>query len=183
MNNDLFLIKRVKEGDIKAFETIFRKYYSPLVYYSHSITGRSDVAEDILQDLFYTLWKERERIEVFSSLKNYLYGAVRNRSLQFCERRKLDDNYRATLDNSPEVSELKNSEESLEFRELEEIIIKSLEKMPQRRVEIFRLHRFKNKKYREIAESLSLSVKTVEAEMTKALKTIRKEIELHTFAL
>ncbi len=55
--------------------------------------------------------------------------------------------------------------------------------MPQRRVEIFRLHRFKNKKYREIAESLSLSVKTVEAEMTKALKTIRKEIELHTFAL
>ncbi len=183
MINDLFLIKRVKEGDIKAFETIFRKYYSPLVYYSHTITGRSDAAEDILQDLFYTLWKERERIEVFSSLKNYLYGAVRNRSLQFCERRKLDDKYRSSLDLSPGGADSTGSEESVEFLELENIILKSLEKMPQRRVEIFRLHRFKNKKYREIAESLSLSVKTVEAEMTKALKTIRKEIELHTFAL
>ena len=53
-------------------------------------------------------------------------------------------------------------------------------KMPRRRVEIFRMHRFENKKYTEIAEALSLSVKTIEAEITKALKTIRKEIELHT---
>ena len=183
MINDLLLIRRVKEGDIKAFETIFRKFYSPLVYYSHSITGRSDVAEDIIQDLFYTLWKEREKIEVYSSLKNYLYGAVRNRSLQFCERRKLDDNYKTSLELSPGISDSGGPQESVEFLELENIILKSLERMPQRRVEIFKLHRFKNKKYKEIADSLSLSVKTVEAEMTKALKTIRKEIELHTFAL
>jgi len=183
MINDLLLIRRVKEGDIKAFETIFRKFYSPLVYYSHSITGRSDVAEDIIQDLFYTLWKEREKIEVYSSLKNYLYGAVRNRSLQFCERRKLDDNYKTSLELSPGISDPGGPQESVEFLELENIILKSLERMPQRRVEIFKLHRFKNKKYKEIADSLSLSVKTVEAEMTKALKTIRKEIELHTFAL
>ncbi len=183
MINDLFLIKRFREGDIKAFETIFRKYYSPLVYYSFTITGRSDVAEDIIQDLFYALWKERERIQILSSLKSYLYGAVKNRSLQFCERRRLDDNYRATLSGMRDLNDATVTEEGVEFRELEQIILKSLEKMPQRRVEIFRLHRFKNKKYREIAQALSLSVKTVEAEMTKALKTIRKEIELHTFAL
>ncbi len=183
MINDLLLIKKVKEGDIKAFEILFRKYYPPLSYYAVSITGISDVAEDIIQDLFYHLWKERGQIQIFSSLKSYLYSAVRNRSLQYCERRKLDERFRGSnLYLNSQATE-PDSLNEIEYRELEQIIKKSLERMPTRRVEIFRMHRFGNKKYREIAQALSLSVKTVEAEMTKALKEIRKEIELHTSIL
>ncbi len=183
MINDLLLIRKVKEGDIKAFEILFRKYYPPLSYYAVTITGISDAAEDIIQDLFYHLWKERGQIQIFSSLKSYLYSAVRNRSLQYCERRKLDERYRGSNLNLGSQATEPDSLNEIEYRELEQIIKKSLERMPPRRVEIFRMHRFGNQKYREIAQALSLSVKTVEAEMTKALKEIRKEIELHTSIL
>ena len=59
---DLFVLKKIKEGDIKAFESIFRLYYTPLCLYATSITGEQEVAEEIVQDLFYVFWKERESL-------------------------------------------------------------------------------------------------------------------------
>ncbi len=183
MLNDLLQIKKVREGDIKTFEEIFRKYYSPLVFFSVSITRRMDVSEEILQDLFYVLWRDRANLQILRSLKAYLYSAVRNRSLQFCERKKLDNNYRESLE-SPDVEvDGMDPQQSMEYMELESVINKTMERMPERRQQIFRMHRFENKKYMEIADILSLSVKTVEAEISKALKTLRKEIEYHTSVL
>ena len=72
---DLFVLKKIKEGDIKAFESIFRLYYTPLCLYATSITGELEVAEEIVQDLFYVFWKERESLPILRSIKNYLYGA------------------------------------------------------------------------------------------------------------
>jgi RNA polymerase sigma-70 factor (ECF subfamily) len=179
MVQELFIIKRIKEGDIATFETLFKSVYTPLLLYSAGITGRRDVSEEIIQDLFYYIWKERESLQIMHSLKGYLYRSVRNRSLQYLEHEKVDERFKGRnevwgYDSRPDGQEM------LELRELEEILKKSMTKMPRRRVEIFRMHRFENKKYTEIAEALSLSVKTIEAEITKALKTIRKEIELHT---
>ncbi|MEN6618631.1 MAG: RNA polymerase sigma-70 factor [Rikenellaceae bacterium] len=183
MLNDLLLLKKIKEGDIRTFEDIFRRYYTPLLFFSVSITGRMDVAEEIIQELFYVLWKKRGNLQILRSLKGYLFGAVRNRSLQFCERRKLDENYRKSVYTvDVEISGF-DPQEKLEYKELEEIIKKTMEKMPERRQRIFKMHRFENRKYMEIADILSLSVKTVEAEISKALKTLRKEIEYHTSVL
>ncbi|MCK9628638.1 MAG: RNA polymerase sigma-70 factor [Bacteroidales bacterium] len=179
MIQDLFIIKRIKEGDIATFEALFKSVYTPLLLYSAGITGRRDVSEEIVQDLFYYIWKERDGLQIMHSIKGYLYKSVRNRSLQYLEHEKVTErfilrNETGRYDSQP------TGQDVLEFRELEEILKKSMTKMPERRVEIFRMHRFENKKYTEIAEALSLSVKTIEAEITKALKTIRKEIELHT---
>ena len=69
---DLFVLKKIKEGDIKAFESIFRLYYTPLCLYATSITGEQEVAEEIVQDLFYVFWKERESLPILRSIKNYL---------------------------------------------------------------------------------------------------------------
>lgn len=63
---DLFVLKKIKEGDIKAFESIFRLYYTPLCLYATSITGELEVAEEIVQDLFYVFWKERESLPILS---------------------------------------------------------------------------------------------------------------------
>lgn len=115
---DLLTLTKIKNGDVKAFEQVFRLYYMPLCMFAASITGRMDIAEEIVQELFYVFWKERERLQLFHTIKSYLYGAVR-------------------------------------------------------------MHRFEGKKYAEIASSLSLSVKTVEAEMTKALRTLRDELEIY----
>jgi RNA polymerase sigma-70 factor (ECF subfamily) len=142
-----------------------------------SITGSAANAEDIVQDLFYTLWKERERLNILYSLKNYLYKAVRNRSLHFLEKQKThkrtDEQIIVGSTESTDINPLS----SLEYKELNEVVQRCMKQLPERRQVIFRLHRFEDKKYAEIADSLGVSVKTVEAEMSKALKLLKKEIE------
>ena len=178
---DLFVLKKIKEGDIKAFESIFRLYYTPLCLYATSITGEQEVAEEIVQDLFYVFWKERESLPILRSIKNYLYGATRNRSLQYLEHREVRYRYRNTVlaRENPE-SESYTPQDQLEYKELQSLVNRALGKLPERRLRIFRMHRFEGMKYAEIASSLSLSIKTVEAEMTKALQTLRKEIDNYT---
>lgn len=179
MLNDLFVLKKIKEGDIKAFETIFKLYYSPLCLYATSLTGHMDTAEEIVQELFYVFWKERESIQVYRSLKNYLYGAVRNRSFQYLEHQNVRSKYREFV-LSEELPGTFSPQEQMEYKELLAIIKKILRQLPERRQRIFHLHRFEGMKYAEIANELSISVKTVEAEMTKALHALRKEIENYT---
>lgn len=180
MLNDLFVLTKIKEGDVKAFEGIFRRYYSPLCLYAAGITGNMDVAEEIVQELFYVFWKEKEKLQVFRSIKSYLYGAVRNQALQYCEHLEVRNRYRETVLTANQHSKPSDPQDHLEYKELENLINRTLRKLPQRRLRIFRMHRFEGKKYAEIASALSLSVKTVEAEMTKALQTLRKEIENYT---
>jgi RNA polymerase sigma-70 factor (ECF subfamily) len=177
MLDNLFTTKRIKEGDVKVFETVFRTLYTPLYLYSLSITANAANAEDIVQELFYSLWKNRERLNILYSLKSYLYKAVRNRSLQFIEQqkthRRTDEQITACSAEETDINPLS----LLEYKELDELLRTCMKKMPERRQHIFRLHRFESRKYAEIAAGLGISVKTVEAEMTKALKLLKKEIE------
>lgn len=76
MLDELLILKKIKEGDIKAFEELFRRYYFPLCCYAAGITGQMAVAEEIVEELFYVLWKERERLQIFQSVKSYLYRAL-----------------------------------------------------------------------------------------------------------
>jgi len=177
MLNDLLILTKIKEGDIKAFEELFRCYYSPLCWYAAGITGQMEVAEEIVEELFYLLWKDRERLNIFLSVKSYLYKAVRNESLQYCEHKEVKERYRELVLSKEEQDQTTDPQEEMEYKELEEVIHHTLEKLPKRRLRIFKMHRMEGKKYAEIASLLSLSIKTVEAEMSKALKTLRNEID------
>ena len=146
MLNDVFILTQIKEGNIKAFETLFRQYYTPLRLYAASITGEPDVAEEIVEELFYVFWNG-----INSNCAIFLSVPVNIAS--------------------------PDPQEQIEYKELQQIINRTLEKLPERRLHIFRLHHTEGKKYSEIASLLSLSVKTVEKEMTRALRTLRKEIE------
>ena len=176
MLNELFILTKIKEGDVKAYEELFRQYYFPLCWYSASITGRMEVAEEIVEELFYVLWKEREHLQIFQSVKSYLYRAIRNESIQYCEHQEVKERYNEFV-LSAEVSKASDPHELMEYDELQRLINRTLEKLPDRRLQIFKMHRLEGKKYVEIASQLSISVKTVEAEMTKALRMLRKEIE------
>lgn len=180
---DLLVLKKIKEGDIKTFEEVFRQYYAPLCFYSVSIIGRKDVAEEIVQELFYVLWKDRQEIQVLRSVKNYLYGAVRNRSLQYLEHCNIQERHRQTILQIGEYEQGLTPEQELEYKELENVINRTLNQLPERRRRIFRMHRMEGKKYKEIADNLALSVKTIEAEMTKAYQVLRQEIERYTHIL
>lgn len=177
MLNDLVLLNRIKEGDVKAFETLFKSYHTPLCLYAASITGSMEVAEEIVQDLFYYFWKERQKISLFGSVKSYLYRAVRNESIQFREHLHVREKYKDVVLSESSDESTSDPQESLEYKELEGLIDGALRKLPERRMKIFCMHRFQGMKYAEIASALSVSVKTVESEMSKALQVVRKEIE------
>ena len=180
MLNDYIEFIKIKEGDIKAFERIFRQYYSPLYLYAFSITGQKEAAEEITQDTFYIIWKERGKIQILHSIKSYLYKSVKNRSLQYIEHLHVREKYRETVLQQNVFASEPAPDELLEYKEFTEILKKIFEKLPERCRQIFQLHRMNGEKYKAIAESLSISVKTVEAEMTKAYRILRKEVEKYT---
>jgi len=169
---NLLIFKKIKDGDIQAFETLFRSYYEPLCRYACRFVENADTAEEIVQDLFYVLWKDRERLQIFTSVNGYLYHSVKNKSLQYLEKAMVRDNYYNTAAENP-IIETVTPQEELEYKELEEQIENTLHRLPERRQKIFRMNRMDGKKYNEIAQELHISVKTVEAEISKALRELR----------
>jgi len=167
----------IKQGNEKSFETLFRAYYKPLLIYSERIVEDKDDANEIVQDIFLKLWEKRKEIEIRSTLNAYLYRAVYNNSLQLLKRRKLDLKYRQykTQHSTNSI----NPSEDMIATELSHKIGLLLDALPDNCKRIFKMNRFEGMKYQEIADKLSISIKTVEANMTKALKHFRK----HNFTI
>jgi len=141
-----------------------------------------DNAEDIVQELFYTIWKERVNLQIVWSVKSYLYGAVRNQSLQYLEHLHVRQQYHQKIftDKISESDPNDSPQKILEYKELEHRLELALEKLTKRRRDIFRMNRFEGKKYEQIACEMSLSVKTIEAEMSKTLQLLRKSLKFKT---
>ena len=128
MLNELFILAKIREGDIKAFEEIFRRYYSPLCWYAAGITGDTASAEEIVEELFYVLWKNRERLQVFQSVKSYLYRSVRNEAVQFCEHQEVKERYRASVRTESGPGYSSDPHAHLEYEELRTLIRHTLDK-------------------------------------------------------
>jgi RNA polymerase sigma-70 factor (ECF subfamily) len=162
---------KVKNNDVAAFEKIFREYYAPLCMYAMQFVGDQDVAEEIVQDFFYRYWKNRQKMSIRFSLKSYLYQAVRNSSLKYLRHEAVKQKYADTMNQTDRSSFPEYGE-----KELQAFIDGVLESLPDRCSKIFRMNRFEDLTYKEIAEKLSVSVKTVEADMGKALKAFRNKL-------
>ena len=171
---DLLVFKKIKDGNVRAFETLFRSYYEPLCRYAYQWVEEMDTAEEIVQDLFYILWKERQNLQIFTSVNGYLYRSIKNKSLQHIEKERVRNDYRNTYVGNPEI-ETYTPQEELEYKELEQQIAEALYRLPERRQQIFRMNRMEGKKYNEIAQELHISVKTVEAEISKTLRELRNK--------
>jgi len=168
----LLTFRKIKEGDIHAFESLFRSYYEPLCSYACRFVGDMETAEEIVQDLFYILWKDRQNLNIFTSVNGYLYRSVRNKSLQQVEKMRVRDAYRTSFAENTLVETITPQDE-LEYKELERQIEETLRRLPERRQKIFNMNRMEGKKYNEIAQELHISVKTVEAEISKTLQVLR----------
>jgi len=175
MDRDTEIIGRIRQGDIGQFETLFRSSYVSLVKYAGTLIRDKDMAEEIVQDLFFKLWQDKEKIKIESSLNGYLFRAVHNRCLHYIEHLKVVE--RHSRETSPEINESPESpEDVLQYKELQTRIAGILDRLPERCGRIFMMNRFEGLKYSEIAEKLSVSVKTVEANMGRALKEFRKAL-------
>lgn len=157
--------------DHQVFERLFREYFPPLMAFSRRILGDEDDAREVVHQVFIKLWEKRGDIDLSTSLKSYLFTAVNNRSLNVIRDRK-----KFTREEMPEgVGEWDVSAE-LESMELEEKIRGVIDSLPERCRVIFELNRFDGLKYSEIASQLDISVKTVENQMSKALKILREQL-------
>jgi RNA polymerase sigma-70 factor, ECF subfamily len=175
MIRDTDSIGRIRRGDVKEFESLFRSSYVSLVRYARTLIRDQDTAEEIVQDLFYRIWKDREKISIESSLNGYLFRAVHNSCLHHIEHARVVVRHAEEM--SIRMTETPESpSDILNYKELQAKIASILEKLPERCGRIFCMNRFEGLKYNEIAEILSVSVKTVEANMGKALKQFRKEL-------
>jgi len=172
---DRVIIGRIRKGDIEQFESLFRSSYTSLVNYAKTILKESDTAEEIVQDLFYVLWRDRKKLNITTSLKGYLFKAVYNKSLHHIEHRKVV--HKHIIETKPNTGiNPDDPEEILKYKELHEKIAVIIAKLPERCARIFCMNRFEGLKYAEIADELSISIKTVEANMGKALKKFRNEL-------
>ncbi len=175
MTTDREILRRIRKGDLGQFESLFRSSYASLVAYAITILKDRYSAEEIVQELFYVLWRDREKISIVTSLNGYLFRSVYNRSMHMIEHQKVVLRHAEEYRRQPYTSH-EDPLEILKFTELNEKVALIMERLPERCARIFCMNRFEGRKYSEIAEELSISVKTVEANMGKALKEFRKEL-------
>lgn len=172
--------ERIRNGDRWAFERLFRAHYEALCRFALGYTDRRNVAEDLVQDVFFDLWKKRRTLaEIEHSLEAYLYEMTRRHALKHLRRGRVrakwaargDDLRRAVPAVVPE-----RADDALEHRELEEEARRAVQALPARRRRIFMLSRRHGLTYAEIAEALGISTKTVETQMSRALKFLRERL-------
>jgi RNA polymerase sigma-70 factor (family 1) len=166
----------IRMGDKIVFEQVFKQYYQPLCNYAGPMLKDYDEAEEIVQNVFYNIWVKRESIEITSSLKSYLYKAVHNDCLNKLKHLKVRANYATDMRYENEATTHENSGKLI-AKELNAQIQSAIDELPEQCGHVFKLSRFEQLKYSEIAEQLGISIKTVENHMGKALRILREKLK------
>jgi len=171
------LIKEIKSGDEKAFEEVFRLYYGPLLNMGRGLTRDEQLAEEQVQEVFVRLWEKRETLKDDLKLFPYLLTSVRNRCYNLTRNNQVAQKY-------VNFQQKQYQDEILHYdyeNEDDETIVKihaAIENMPEKCQEVFKLSRFEGLSHKQIAEKLSISVKTIENHITKAMKLLKNELLL-----
>lgn len=173
--NDL-LLAQLKTGDRRAFTLIFDYYYTGLVVFADRYLHDMELSEDIVQSVFVRLWENRHSIQS-SSIRYYLSSAVKNNCIDLIRKKETQEKYvRRQM-----AGEIDHGADFWAESELEQMIEKSIANLPHRCAEIFRMSRFEGLKTHEIAEKLNLSNRTVETQISNALKSLRKDLKDYLF--
>ena len=173
--NESQLLDTLKAGDITAFEMLFRTYYQPLCNYAFTFVQDRDEAEEIVQTTFLAVWERRETLEIRTAVKPYLYAMVRNACLNVLKHEKVKKQHAVVQIATGERS-VESVARTVMASELETRIYQAMDVLPEQCRLVFKLSRFEELKYAEIAEQLNISIKTVENHMGKALKIMREQL-------
>jgi RNA polymerase sigma-70 factor, ECF subfamily len=169
-------LETLKAGDITAFEMLFRTYYQPLCNYAYTFVQDRDEAEEIVQATFLQVWEKRETLEIRTAVKPYLFAMVRNACLNVIKHEKIKQQHVA-VEMAMGERAVESVARTVMASELETRIYKAMETLPEQCRLVFKLSRFEELKYAEIAAQLNISIKTVENHMGKALKIMREQLK------
>ncbi len=181
--NEKYLVEKLKRGDEAAFKVIYNKYVPRLYYFIFEYVQLADIVENIIQDTLMALWDKKSELTDDTNLGAYLFTVAKNN----CLYKLRDQRYKQKLFESSDVdgTELKANLDALNildtssfaFKEIEKIIEETLSQLPPQCRIVFNMSRFDDKKNKEIAEELAISVKAVEGHITKALKLFRTTLK------
>lgn len=168
------MITQLKKGNRMAFKVIYDQYWDDLFQAAYNVLKDENIAKDVIQEVFTDFWNRIHHIEI-SNLSGYLYKAVRFQSLKQLRRAGLQDIHDLKFQ---EVLAVNNTQEQLDFNQLEESIEKSLGELPEKYKEVFEMSRYYNMSNKQIAEKLNLSTRTVEWYIHTVLKHLRTSLTI-----
>ncbi|HPG32368.1 MAG TPA: RNA polymerase sigma-70 factor [Lentimicrobium sp.] len=166
----------LKNGDEQVFESIFREFYAPLCLHARRYLIDSDIAEEVVQDMFFKMWDRRDSLTINSSLAAYLYKSVTNHALNYLKYQKHIQKYQEYVGFRTDDNVSISAHDALVNSDLEKELLRLIKSMPERRRMIFEMSRHEGLRYNDIAEKLGISVKTVEVQMSKALEFMRNKL-------
>ena len=175
--SDAELMLLLSGGDGLAFAEIYQRYTGALFIHAYRILGDEEEAKDVIQELFAVLWIKRNTIVLRTSLSSYLYSSVKNRILDFIAHKKVEDRYVRSLGRFIDEGEYVTDQQVRE-KELSELIEREVALLPPRMREVFELSRRDNLSYKEIAEELNISDKTVKKQVNTALSILRQKLDI-----
>ena len=180
---DVQILEKINRGDLEVFRYMYLEYYSSLCIYARKFTGTKESAEEIVQDVFISLWERQGFLRINRSVKSYLFISVRNLCLNYLKHlqvvNKFNEFYSNMLHDAQDYYFItqETGDSHLIARELEDRINEEIEKLPEKCREIFLLSRVEHLKHKEIANKLGLSINTIHRQVSIAIERIRKGIE------
>ncbi|MFD1628326.1 RNA polymerase sigma-70 factor [Pseudopedobacter beijingensis] len=182
INTDNELLNLLKSGHKSALDEIYNRYYA--ILYSHAYSKLPDREEvrDIVQEVFVSLWNNREKIVITSSLSAYLYTSTRSRVLDIYRRQKVRNAYTQSLQAFIDSGE-NITEEKFREKELIRLVEKEVASLPAQMRRIFEMSRFKDMTHQQIADELQISPQTVRTQVKNALRVLRVKLGAHIFTI
>jgi len=175
MSEELF--DRIRLGDKFSFELLYRKYFEKMCSFANKFLQDNELATEVVNDVFMNVWNNRNKLDPNNMFQSYLFVSTKNRSLNELQRQKKESKFKEVITATYLEGQEMEVRDSLVIKEMEERIKKIIDELPPKCREIFLMSRYEDKKNREIAEELNISLKTVETQMTRALKVFRRELQ------
>lgn len=171
-------LSAIQRGDTGAFESLFREYHPRLCNFAYRFAGSREIAEELVQETFMYVWQRRDTLDIRGSVSTYLFSSIRNAAVSFLRHEKVVALHHA------ETTRLftpggGNAQQEMEANETASAVRASVARLPEGARMVFTLHREQGLTYREIGEVLGISPKTVDNQMGRALKALRKYLGPH----
>ena len=179
ISNDEELLERIKGGDLRAFDDLFRKYYVDIVMFNWQFVSNKEDAEDIAQSVFLHLWEQREDTGIQSGVRSYLIKSAQNACLNFIRHKKIISQYNSEYLTLLPYKFGEKADGILLYSELVDLINRGEDSLSEKEREVWNLSRHAGMKYSEIAIELGLSVRAVEKRMANAKRHFRLYLNRH----
>ena len=177
-DSDILLFEKIRKSDQSAFETLFMEYYERLCHYANAMLNNLANAEDEVQQMFTKLWDKRSEIHIETTVKSYLYQAVKNGCLNKLKQQTVHRQHRENYQMQQSINSTSNStHQTVLTNEVIDLLYEAIESMPHQCKLVFEMSRMEGLKHQEIADKLGLNVKTIENHIGRALKIVKLHLQ------